>query len=117
MNDALREFVQSPDRYTQIPADVDRFADERVCVLQGNTWAAVSGVRVDASDVDALVAEVHERVAVGKSLTWWLDPDIKPPDLHERLLSPDCESRKTAAPSCTGWRASQSLQPALAGSR
>jgi hypothetical protein len=87
VNDALREFVQSPDRYTQIPADVDRFADERVCVLQGNTWAAVSGVRVDASDVDALVAEVRERVTVGKSLTWWLDPDIKPPDLHERLLS------------------------------
>ena len=29
VNDALREFAQSPDRYTRIPADVDRFADER----------------------------------------------------------------------------------------
>jgi hypothetical protein len=44
VNDALREFVHSPDRYTQIPSDVHRFADERVCVLQGNTWAAISGV-------------------------------------------------------------------------
>ena len=83
----LREFVQSPDRYTQIPADVDRFADERVCVLQGNTWAAVSGVRIDAREVEGLLAEVRERVAPGKTVTWWLDPDTKPADLHERLVA------------------------------
>jgi hypothetical protein len=87
VNDALREFAQSPDRYTRIPADVDRFADERVCVIQGNTWAAVSGVRVEPDEVEALVTEVRERVAAKKSLTWWLDPDATPTDLHERLVA------------------------------
>jgi hypothetical protein len=87
VNDALREFVQSPDRYTQIPADVHRFADERVCVLQGNTWAAISGVRVGAQDVEELVAEVRVRVAPEKTTTWWLDPETQPNDLRERLLT------------------------------
>jgi hypothetical protein len=86
VNDALREFVHSPDRYTQIPSDVHRFADERVCVLQGNTWAATLGVRVDAQDVTRLLAEVRERVAPEKSVTWWLDPDTRPGDLHEQLV-------------------------------
>lgn len=83
----LREFAQNPDRYTQIPADVHRFADERVCVLQGNTWAAISGVRIDAHDVEALLAEVRERVPPEKSVTWWLDPDTRPADLHDRLMA------------------------------
>jgi hypothetical protein len=86
VNDALREFVHSPDRYTQIPSDVHRFADERVCVLQGNTWAAISGVRIDAQNVESLLAEVRERVAPEKSVTWWLDPDTRPGDLHEQLV-------------------------------
>jgi hypothetical protein len=87
VNDALREFAQNPDRYTWISSDVDRFADERVCVIQGTVWAGVSGVRVGADDVDALVAEVRERVPPEKALSWWLDPDTQPADLHERLLA------------------------------
>jgi hypothetical protein len=87
VNDTLREFAQNPDRYTWISSDVDRFADERVCVIQGNVWAGVSGVRVGAGDVEALVAEVRERVPPHKSLVWWLDPDTRPGDLHERLLA------------------------------
>jgi hypothetical protein len=87
VNDALREFAQNPDRYTMISADVDRFADERVCVIQGTIWAGVSGVRVGEEDVEALLAEVRERVPPDKSLVWWLDPDTRPPDLHERLLT------------------------------
>jgi hypothetical protein len=87
VNDALRQFAQNPDRYTMISADVHRFADERVCVIQGNTWAGVSGVRIEPDEVEALVAEVRERVAPEKALAWWLDPDTKPPDLHERLLA------------------------------
>ena len=82
MNDALREFAQNPDRYTSISADVDRYADERVCVIQGSTWAGVSGVRVAADDVEALLAEVRERVPPEKSLVWWLDPGTQPRDLH-----------------------------------
>ncbi|HET7129232.1 MAG TPA: hypothetical protein VFJ93_09185 [Gaiellaceae bacterium] len=87
MNDALREFAQNPDRYTWISADVDRFADERVCVIQGNTWAGVSGVRVAPGEVEALLSEVRERVPPEKSLVWWLDPDTQPADLHERLVA------------------------------
>ena len=87
MNDALREFAQNPDRYTSISADVDRYADERVCVIQGSTWAGVSGVRVAADDVEELLAEVRERVPAEKSLVWWLDPGTQPPDLHERLVA------------------------------
>ena len=85
MNDALREFAQNPDRYTWISSDVDRFVDERVCVIQGTTWAGVSGVRVAADEVETLLAEVRERVSPDKALVWWLDRDTKPSDMHERL--------------------------------
>ena len=81
----LRAFAEAPDRYTQLSPDVERFADERVCVLQGPTWAAVSGVRVAAEAVEALVAEVEGRVPAEKSTTWWLGPSAEPPDLVERL--------------------------------
>lgn len=87
MNDALRQFAQNPDRYTWISSDVDRFADERVCVIQGTTWAGVSGVRVAPDDVEALLEEVRERVPAAKALVWWLDPDTQPLDLRERLLA------------------------------
>ncbi len=81
----LREFAQSPDRYSRISADVDRFADERVCVIQGTVWAGVSGVRVGPDEVEALVAEVHEQVPAEKLTTWWLDPGAQPADLEQRL--------------------------------
>ena len=81
----LREFAHCPDRYSLLGYDVERFADERVCILQGNIWAAVSGVRVAADGVDDLVDEVRARVPGGKSLAWWLDPDTQPADLHSLL--------------------------------
>ena len=87
VNDALREFAQNPDRYTRIPADVDRFADERVCVLQGTTWAGVSGVRIEPPDVERCSPKCANAVAPEKSVTWWLDPDTQPSDLYERLLA------------------------------
>jgi hypothetical protein len=83
----LREFAQVPDRYTLIPADVDRFADERVCIIQGNIWAGVGGVRVRADAVEALLAETRTRIPAGKVTTWWLDPDTEPADLHPRLVA------------------------------
>ena len=43
---ALREFALVPDRFTRIGDDVRRDDDGRVCVLQGNTWAAISGLRI-----------------------------------------------------------------------
>jgi len=87
VNDALRQFAQNPDRYTMISADVHRFADERVCVIQGTTWAGVSGVHVEPDEVEALLAEVRERVPAQKALVWWLDPDTEPADLRKRLLA------------------------------
>jgi hypothetical protein len=81
----LREFAQCPDRFTMISPDVDRVVHERFCLIQGNVWAGVSAVRVAAHDVEALVADVRERVAREKHLVWWIDPDAQPPDLESRL--------------------------------
>src|ERR687885_645438 len=53
----LREYAETPDRFSHVApgASVERFADERVCIIQGPTWASVSGVRVEAAGVEALV--------------------------------------------------------------
>ena len=83
---ALREFALVPDRFTRIGADVSRHADARVCVLQGNTWAAISGIRVAPADVAALLDEVRTLVPREKTQTWWVDPGAQPADLYERLL-------------------------------
>jgi hypothetical protein len=83
----LRAFALNPDRFTRLSDDVERFADERFCIVQGTVWAGVSGVRVAAGEVEALVAEARERVPPAKQTIWWLDPDATPGDLHDRLLS------------------------------
>lgn len=80
---ALNRFAEAPDRYTSLSADVERFADERVCIVQGPTWAGVVDVHTD--DVEALVAEVRERVPAEKRPIWWIGPSCEPPDLYERL--------------------------------
>ncbi len=64
-----------------------RFADDRVCVVQGSVWASVSGVRVEADALEALVAETRALIPPGKAAGWWIDPDARPPDLHDRLLA------------------------------
>lgn len=81
----LREFAQTPDRYTWVSADVERYADERVCVVQGSIWAVVSGVR--APHLSTLVDDVRRRVPSGKTLTWFIDPDAEPPDAFDQLVS------------------------------
>lgn len=83
LSDQLRAFAETPDRYTDISPDVERFADDRVCILQGATWAAVTDVHTD--DVDALVAETRERIPTEKQQIWWLGPSVDPPDLYEQL--------------------------------
>jgi hypothetical protein len=45
----------------------------------------VSGVRVDAGCVDALVDEVRTRVPAEKEPVWWIGPSATPRDLAERL--------------------------------
>lgn len=80
---ALRAYAEAPDRYSDVSADVERYADERVCVMQGLTWAAVSDVHTD--DVEALVAEVRARVPAEKRPIWWLGPSSEPTDIYEQL--------------------------------
>jgi hypothetical protein len=81
----LRELAETPDRFTLVSPDVERYADDRLCILEGPTFAVVSGVRVAAEAVEALVEEVRSRVAAGKHPGWWLGPSTEPPDLYERL--------------------------------
>jgi GNAT superfamily N-acetyltransferase len=83
----LRAFAETPDRYTDIGPDLERYTDERVCVLQGPTWAAVSDVHVGASEVESLLAEIRQRVPVHKSPIWWLGPSTEPSDTHEQLVA------------------------------
>jgi hypothetical protein len=88
IGDDLREYAEVPDRFTPIAegSSVSRFDDGRVCVVEGLTWASVTGVDVGEDDVPALLAVVRERVAPEKSCTWWLGPSTRPSDLGERLL-------------------------------
>jgi hypothetical protein len=80
----LREYAETPDRYSLVASEiVTRYADDRVCIIQGPTWASVSGVRTD--DVEALLADVRGRVAAGTDMTWSIGPSAEPSDLHERL--------------------------------
>lgn len=83
VTDELRAFAEAPDRYTALSADVERFADDRVCIVQGATWAAISDIRTD--DVEGLVAETRARIPAEKHPIWWIGPSAQPPDLYEQL--------------------------------
>jgi hypothetical protein len=87
IDDALREYAETPDRFAFIPPGgaVERHDDGDVCVLQGPTWAAVSAVRTN--DVDAVVERVRSLVAVDKEQVWWLGPSVEPADLHAQLVA------------------------------
>ncbi|HVV60078.1 MAG TPA: GNAT family N-acetyltransferase [Gaiellaceae bacterium] len=82
----LREYAYTPDRFAALSDELTRFADERVCVLEGSTFASVSGVRVAADELPGLVEEVRARVPADKHPHWWLDPETEPADAAERLL-------------------------------
>jgi hypothetical protein len=87
LNPELREYAETPDRFSRVAsgASVERFADERICILQGPTWASVSGARVGPDEVEPLLAEVRERVPAENDAVWWIGPSAQPPDLYERL--------------------------------
>jgi hypothetical protein len=88
LSDAVREYAETPDRYATIVegASVTRFDDGRVCVIQGATWGSVTGVRVGADEVGALVEQVHALTGPGKKCVWWMSPSVTPSDLPQRLL-------------------------------
>jgi hypothetical protein len=85
----LREYAELPDRFARVPtgSSVTRHDDGRVCVIQGATWASVTGVSVAEEEVGPLVAQVRELVPSTKLCTWWLGPSTRPADLPARLLS------------------------------
>ncbi len=92
----LREYAETPDRFSHVAAgaSVERFADERLCILEGPTWASVSGIAVGEDDVEALLAEVRARVPADKEAVWWIGPSARPPHLYEQLQALGlCEPR------------------------
>jgi hypothetical protein len=84
---ALREYAETPDRFAPVPegTSVTRFADERICVIQGPTWAGISGPRVREDELDDLIALVHELVPADKRQTWWIGPTARPANIVELL--------------------------------
>ena len=84
---ALREFALVPDRFTRIGGDANRDDDGRVCVLQGSTWAAISGVRLGVDEIEAALERVRALVPADKTQTWWLDADAQPADIYDRLVA------------------------------
>jgi hypothetical protein len=84
----IREYAEVPDRFADVVegSSVSRFDDGRVCVIQGPTWASVSGVDVAPDAVGALVEQVRALVPPAGHCTWWLGPSCKPADLPDRLL-------------------------------
>ena len=96
----LREYAETPDRYSAIVpgASVERFADERICIIQGPSWASVSGVRVSADVVEPLLAAVRARVPAQKEPMWWIGPSARPHDLHERLHALGLHEPRDGAP-------------------
>jgi len=84
----LRELAETPDRWAPVVegTSVTRFMDERVCILQGPTWAGISGLNVTADELPSLVSEVRDRVPAEKSQDWWIGPSARPDDAYERLL-------------------------------
>ena len=83
----LREYAETPDRFSDVApgGSVERYADERICIIQGPSWASVSSVCVSGDEVESLLAAVRARAPARKKPTWWIGPSARPHDLHERL--------------------------------
>jgi hypothetical protein len=89
ISDELREFAEVPDRFAPVPAgtSVTRFDDGRICVLQGATWASISGPRFDEVELDDVLALVQELVPAEKRRVWWVGPGARPNTIGELLLA------------------------------
>jgi hypothetical protein len=88
ISDDLREYAETPDRFAPVPAgsSVTRFAEERICVIQGATWAGISGPRLrDAEELDEVIGLVHELVPAHKRQAWWIGPSARPENIVELL--------------------------------
>jgi hypothetical protein len=93
----LLEYALTPDRFAPVPegSSVTRFDDGRICVIQGTTWAGISGARFREEELDDVIALVHDLVPAEKRQTWWISPSAQPENLVGMLeargfqLAPD----------------------------
>jgi hypothetical protein len=85
----VRAFAETPDRYTEIPADglVTRYDDGRICVVQGPTFATVSAPCVGEGEVAGLVADVRALAPVEKRPSWFVGPSAQPAGIVDELRS------------------------------
>jgi hypothetical protein len=83
----LREYAEVPGRFARVPqgASVTRTDDGRICILQGATWASMSGLRFDEDELDEVIAHVHALVPADKRQTWWIGPSARPANAIELL--------------------------------
>jgi hypothetical protein len=84
---ALREYAEVPDRFAPMPegTSVTRTDDGRICIVQGATWASISGLRFDEPELDEVIAHVHALVPADKRQTWWIGPSARPENVIELL--------------------------------
>jgi hypothetical protein len=96
----IREYAETPDRYSVVAAGgtVERFVDDRVCIIEGPTWASVSGVNVGEYEVESLLAEVRRRVPAQKDAMWWIGQSARPTDLYEQLQGLGLDEPRDGAP-------------------
>jgi hypothetical protein len=96
----IREYAETPDRYSVVApgGTVERFVDDRVCIIEGPTWASVSGVNVGEYEVESLLAEVRGRGPGDKDAMWWIGPSARPTDLYEQLQELGLEEPRDGAP-------------------
>ena len=65
IDDALREYAETPDRFAPIPegSSVTRYDDGRICIVQGTIWASISGAALRRARGRRRASRyVHERV-------------------------------------------------------
>jgi hypothetical protein len=89
IDDSLREYAEVPDRFAPVSvgSSVTRTDDGRICVLQGTTWAGISGPRFDESELDDVIAHVHALVPPDKRQVWWIGPSARPRNVIDLLLA------------------------------
>lgn len=86
---ALREYAEVPDRFTPVPegSSVTRLDDGRICIIQGATWAGISGPRFEEHELDDVIAHVHDAVPADKRQVWWIGPSARPANVVDLLLA------------------------------
>ncbi len=84
----LREYAELPDRFAPVPegSSVSRFDDGRICIIQGANWASISAPRVEAGQVEALLAQTRELVAPGEARQL-VDRAVGPAGRHRRAAA------------------------------